>query len=265
MDNRPIGMFDSGIGGLTVFEEVKKKNPKEQIIYLGDTKRFPYGSKSKESIIEISKQCVEFLIQNNVKLIIIACGTATSQAIEVLQQEYDIPIIGIIQPTIEELKSKESKGKIGVIATKGTIRSDAWRTNLIKQIQEIEVINNPTPLLAPLAECGWIDNKVAEAAVYEYMKELKDVDKLILGCTHYPLFTPLIRKELGEKVEIINTGEKVAEYLKRFLEKNDMQSKERKSKDKIYLTDIEEAFIETARIFLPNKEILEEIEKIELN
>lgn len=264
MDNRPIGMFDSGIGGVTVFEEVKKQNPQEQIIYLGDTKRFPYGSKSKEAIIEISKQCVEFLIEKNVKLIIIACGTATSQAIEILQKEYDIPIIGIIQPTILELKSKKAKGKIGVIATAGTIRSDAWRMNLLKQLEEIEVINNPTPLLAPLAECGWIDNKVAENAIHEYMVPLKDVNKIILGCTHYPLFIPIIRKELGENVEIINIGEKLAKYLKTFLEENDIAADEKQNKDKIYLTDIDESFADTAKVFLTNKEILNEIEKVEL-
>lgn len=264
MDNRPIGMFDSGIGGLTVFEEVKKQNPNEKIIYLGDTKRFPYGSKSKETIIEISKQCVEFLINKNVKLIVIACGTATSQALEILQKEYDVPIIGIIQPTISELKRNNTKGRIGVIATVGTIKSDAWRSNLLKQIEEIEVINNPTPLLAPLAECGWINNKVAESTIYEYMKPLKGIDKIILGCTHYPLFTPLIKKELGDNVEIINIGERLAKYLKKFLKENEIYTNEKQAKDKIYLTDIDDAFAETAKIFLSNKEILDDIEKVEL-
>lgn len=264
MDNRPIGMFDSGLGGLTVYAEMKKKIPDEQIIYLGDTKRFPYGSKSKKTIIEISRQCVEFLIQKNVKLIVIACGTATSQSIEILQKEYEIPIIGIIQPTIEELKNRKEKGKIGIIATKGTIQSDAWRIKLLEQIEGIEVINNPTPLLAPLAESGWINNKVAEAAIEEYMKPLKEINHLILGCTHYPLFTPLIRKALGEEVEIINTGEKVASYLQEVLQKDNMRTEKRKKEDKIYLTDIEETFIETAKLFLPNEKILQEIEKIEL-
>lgn len=264
MDNRPIGMFDSGIGGLTVFEEVKKLNPREQIIYLGDTRRFPYGSKSKEAIIEISKQCVEFLINKNVKLIVIACGTATSQTIEVLQKEYDIPIIGIIQPTIEDLKEKKVEGKVGVIATKGTIKSDAWRRNLLNQIEGIQVINNPTPLLAQLAECGWIDNKVAEDAIHEYMKPLKDVNKIILGCTHYPLFIPLIKKELGEGTEIINIGEKLAQYLQMFLKENNMLTDKNGEKDKIFLTDIDETFSETAKVFLTNKEILHEIQKVEL-
>ena len=264
MDNRPIGMFDSGIGGLTVYEEVKKQNPNEQIIYLGDTKRFPYGSKSKEAIIEISKQCVEFLIKKNVKLIIIACGTATSQALEIIQKDYNIPIIGIIQPTIEKLKKKKETGKIGVIATKGTIKSDAWRIALLNNIKGVEVINNPTPLLAPLAECGWVNNKVAESAISEYMKPIKDVDKIILGCTHYPLFTQLIKKELGDNVEIINIGEKLAKYLQKYLNDNDILSKEIQHKDKIYLTDIDETFAETAEIFLTNKEILNEIEKVEL-
>lgn len=264
MDNRPIGMFDSGVGGLTVLAEVKKIVPNETIIYLGDTKRFPYGSKSKETMIEISKQCVEFLMKKNVKLVIIACGTATSQCIEVLQKEYSIPIIGIIQPTISEIKNGKKRGTIGVIATKGTIQSGSWKTHLLEQIEEIEVIDESTPLLAPLAECGWITNKVAQEAIHEYMKPLKEVNQLILGCTHYPLFTSLIQKELGENVEIINTGEKLAKYLKKFLQQTQIECKDKIEKDQIYLTDMEESFIETAKIFLPNKEILEKIRKINL-
>lgn len=263
MDNRPIGMFDSGLGGLTVFAEVKKKIPKEQIIYLGDTKRFPYGSKSKEAIINISRQCVEFLIKKNVKAIIIACGTATSQSIDVLQKEYDIPIIGIIQPTITDLKEKGINGKVGVLATKGTIRSDAWKTKLVEQIKDAQVVNVPAPILAPLAESGWIRNQVAEAAIHEYMKPLKEVKHLILGCTHYPLFTPLIQKELGKQVEIINTGEKLANYLEKILRKHNLQAEEKKEKNKLYLTDIEETFVETAKLFLPNEDILKTIEKID--
>ena len=255
MDARPIGMFDSGVGGLTVLKEVKRLLPNEEIIYLGDTKRFPYGSKSKESIIEISRNCVNYLVSKDVKLIIIACGTATSQSIDVLKKELDIPIIGIIEPTIEYLKeSVTEKEKIGVIATQGTIRSKAWEKNILKSIKNSEVISQETPLLATMAEQGWTNNKVAKYTIKEYMKQFKKVNRLILGCTHYPMFEELIRKELKRKVDIINTGEKVAIYVKKYLQDNDLQNDDKEKKNIIFLTDTESNFINIAKTLL-QKEI----------
>ena len=142
MDNRPIGIFDSGVGGITVLKEIQKKLPSESYIYLGDTKNFPYGDKSKEEIIKFATQNVEYLIKQNVKIIIIACGTATSQAIDILHQKFEIPIIGIIKPTIEYVKNQNYK-EIGVIATEGTIRSGEWEKQLKENISNINVINNP--------------------------------------------------------------------------------------------------------------------------
>ncbi len=254
MDNRPIGMFDSGIGGLTVLKEVKKLLPNEEIIYLGDTKRFPYGSKSKESIIEISRNCVKYLISKDVKLIIIACGTATSQSIDVLKKEFDIPIIGIIEPTIEYLKkSIIQKEIIGVIATQGTIRSKQWEKSILENIKDVEIISEETPLLATMAEQGWTNNKVAKYTIKEYMKKFKKVNRLILGCTHYPMFEELIRKELKRKVDLINTGEKVAEFLKNYLNNNDLLNKNNNGKDSIFLTDTENNFINTAQNILQER------------
>ena len=186
MDNRPIGMFDSGVGGLTVYKEVKKAFPNEQIIYVGDTKRFPYGSKTKENIINASKKCVDFLISENVKEIIIACGTATSRALDTLKATYDIPITGIIEPTVSYIKEKNYKN-IGVIATRGTIESNSWKINLEKKISDVNVYNQECPLLAPMAEEGWTKNEVAKLTIKEYLKnfENKKLDALILGCTHY--------------------------------------------------------------------------------
>lgn len=261
MDNRPIGMFDSGIGGLTVLKEVKKLLPGEEIVYLGDTKRFPYGSKSKEAIIDISRNCVKYLVSKNVKLIIIACGTATSQSIDVLRKEFNVPIIGIIEPTIEYLKQNvKQKEKIGVIATQGTIRSKEWEKSILKNINNVEIISEETPLLATMAEQGWINNKVAKYTIKEYMKKFKKVNRLILGCTHYPMFEELIRKELKKKVDLINTGEKVALFLKEYLENKNLQNNEITSKDEIYLTDTESNSINIAKNILQ-----EEIEVKEAN
>jgi len=262
MDNRPIGMFDSGVGGMTVFLEVMKSFQNENIIYLGDTKRFPYGSKSKETIIELSKKAIDFLISKNVKLIIIACGTATSQALEEVKKIYKIPIIGIIDGTIESIK-KSDKNHIGVIATSGTIKTKAWENAILKNIENSKIISEACPLLAPMAEEGWTNNEVAKYTIREYMKPFKNnkIDKLILGCTHYPLFTKLIKDELGENVEIINTGEKLAEYLYSFLKDNNLNSKETKGEYKIYLTDTECNFINVAEKLIKNEDLVKCIEK----
>ncbi len=155
MDNRKIGIFDSGVGGLTVFSEITKTLPNEDIIYIGDTKRFPFGNKSKESIISISKQIINYLIMQDVKLIVIACGTATSQALEELRKIYKIPIIGIIEPTIQNCINKNTKS-VGIIATKGSIRSAQWEKQIKLKNNKIETISIQTPLLAPMAEEGWI-------------------------------------------------------------------------------------------------------------
>lgn len=254
MNKQPIGMFDSGVGGLTVFSEIVKELPNEDIIYLGDTKNFPYGSKSKEAIIELSKKCVDFLISKNVKLIIIACGTATSQSLETLQKIYNVPIIGIIEPTIYSLKQEENNiENIGVIATQGTIKSKAWEKCILDNLKNVKVYNKACSLLAPMAEEGWVNNEVAYYTIKEYMKDFNNIDKLILGCTHYPLFKDLIQKELGEKVDIINTGEKLAKYLKSYLTENDMQNYDNlKPNYELFLTDTECNFINVAKKLLQN-------------
>ena len=256
MDNRAIGMFDSGVGGVTVLKEVIKNNINEDIIYLGDTKRFPYGSKSKESIIELTKKGIDFLISKNVKAVIIACGTATSQALEEMRKIYNIPIIGIIEPTVNYIKEKENLRNIGIIATSGTIRSMGWQTSILKQIPEAKIKNKACPLLAPMAEEGWTNNEIAKLTIKEYLKEIKDIDCLVLGCTHYPLFKDLIIKELDEKVEIINTGEMVSKNLEEILKMYNIQNElNNKGSYEIYLTDTETNFVNVAGRLLENKDI----------
>jgi len=248
MNSKPIGMFDSGVGGLNVLKEIKKTLPNEDIIYLGDTNNFPYGNKSEQTIIELSRKCVEFLLKKNVKLIIIACGTATSQALDILNKEYDIPIIGILQPTVEYLKTKVKSGQnVGVIATNGTIKSMQWEKRIKEEIKECDVKSMACPLLAPLAEEGWTSNEVAKYTIKEYMKPFKNIDYLVLGCTHYPLFKDLIIEELGKGVDVIDTGEKLGKYLKEYLQNKDFLKDQEKAKYEIYLTDTEANFIEVAK------------------
>ena len=202
MDNRPIGIFDSGVGGITVLKEIQKRLPNENYIYLGDTKNFPYGEKSREEIVKFAIQNVEYLIKQNVKIIIIACGTATSQAIDILQQKFEIPIIGIIKPTVEYIKEKEYK-EVGVIATEGTIRSGEWERQLRKNISNINVINKACPMLATIAEEGRATGIEGRNAIKEYMKSFKEkkINKIILGCTHFPIYEQVIRDELKYDVE----------------------------------------------------------------
>ena len=217
MKNNAIGIFDSGVGGLTVLAEIRKSLPNENIIYLGDTKNFPYGNRSKEEIIQFAKQNVKTLIERGAKVIVIACGTATSQAIDVLKEEFQIPIIGIIDPTVEYIKNQNYR-QIGVIATEGTIRSGAWEKKLKEKMPEIQVINKACPMLATIAEEGKAQSKEGRQVIKEYMVPFKEklIDKIILGCTHYPIYEKIIREELGYEVELINTGITVSKYLKKY-------------------------------------------------
>ena len=267
MNNRPIGVFDSGLGGLNVLKELIKELPNEKYIYLGDTKRFPYGQKSQDAIIEIAKQNVDFLVKQGVKIIVIACGTVTSQAIEVLQKIYEVPIIGIIEPTVLNLRDRidERDNTIGVIATKGTIRSCAWEKKISEYIPNAEIISVSAPLLATMAEEGWISNKVAEYTVREYMKMFKHVDKLILGCTHYPLFKELMRKELSNRIEIIDTGVELAKYLKKKISGFNLETSDSKTGEyELYLTDIDPTFATIATSILNENINIDEIKRLEV-
>lgn len=261
MNKKAIGVFDSGVGGLTVLKELKRILPNENYIYIGDTASFPYGSKSKQTIIELCKRRIENLIEMNVKMIVIACGTATSQALEEMQRIFNIPIVGIIEPTIKYIKDKNFKN-IGVIATTGTIRSNGWQNGIKKLLPNAVIQNKACPLLASMAEEGWTENEIAKLAIHEYLKDLKNIEALILGCTHYPLFKNVIETELGKNVEIINTGEIVAKDVKKYIFDNKIENNEKnKSNTQIYLTDLECNFINVAKKLMNQKDIL--LKKIE--
>lgn len=244
MNTKPIGVFDSGIGGLTVLKQLEELLPKENFIYLGDTLNFPYGEKSKEEIIKISKKNIEYLINQDVKLIIIACGTATSQSIDVMKEIFNIPIIGIIEPTVEHVKNKNIK-EIGVIATTGTIKSKAWEVNLKNKIPNIEIFCQACPVLASLAEEGKAKSKESLDAIHSYMQIFKDnnIKDIILGCTHYPIYDEIIRNEFEYEVNLLNTGKAVASYVKRFLKKkNIVNENNEKFETKIIITKEEKDF-----------------------
>lgn len=248
MNKKAIGIFDSGVGGLTVFKEIRSKLPNENVIYLGDTKNFPYGNKQKEEIIKYAIQNVEILLQKNVKVIVVACGTATSQALDIIKEKFDIPIIGIIDPTVEYIKNQEYK-EIGVIATEGTIRSGAWEERLIQEIPNIKVVNKACPMLATIAERGEARSKQGRKVIKEDMRTIKEkkINKIILGCTHYPIYEEIIREELEYNVELINTGTTVANYLAKYLKENELENNGMMEEEKIYLTKPEKEFKEIAK------------------
>lgn len=220
MDNKSIGIFDSGIGGLTVLKEYIKLLPNENYIYYADTANLPYGDKNQEQIIEYTKNIVETLIEKNVKAIIIACGTASSLAYTYLKEHYNIPIFNIIEPVAKNLKDKN----IGLIATQSSVSSRVWENEILKFNPASNITAVACPKLVPLAEKGLINSSEAENAVQEYLKIFKEnkIESLILGCTHYPLFSNLIQEELGEKMNLINVGTYSASKFKKYLEQNDL-------------------------------------------
>ena len=248
MNENAIGIFDSGVGGLTVFKEIRQAMPYENIIYLGDTKNFPYGNRKKEEIIEFAIHNVEILIQKQVKVIVVACGTATSQALDVLKEKFDIPIIGIIEPTVQYVKNQGYQ-EIGVIATEGTIKSGAWENKLNEKIPTIKVVNKACPMLATIAEEGKAQSTEGRAVIKEYMKPFKEkhIDKIILGCTHFPIYEKIIKEELDYDVELINTGVTVAKYLKKYLYDKGLENDVISKDTQIYLTKPEKEFKNIAK------------------
>lgn len=246
MDQRPIGMFDSGCGGLTVLKEFIKELPHEDFIYYGDTAHLPYGDKSKEKIIEYSEEIVKFLLQKDVKMIVIACGTASAMAYDYLKEKYSgVPIINIIEPTAKEVREKE----IGVIATKGTIKSKAWEKAIIKYHPETHITSVACPLLVPLIEEGFSNHSATNLILLEYLRSFKDISSLILGCTHYPILKEQIQTILGNSINIINAGTYAAqETLKTLNSLHIENSIHHQGTLSFYSSDDFESFKENAKI-----------------
>lgn len=218
-----IGIFDSGVGGLTVVNEVMNVLPNEKIVYFGDTARVPYGSKSKETVTKFAKQIVRFLLTQNVKAVIVACNTASASSYEALLDAFDIPIIEVVRPGVALCLAQPDIRTVGVIGTERTIQSGAYERHLKLNRPGIRVFSKACPLFVPLAEEGWTENAVANMTAGIYLRELieQDVDALILGCTHYPLLKNCIQKTVGDRI-IINPAEAAAREIRRFLEAGDL-------------------------------------------
>ena len=254
--NAPIGVFDSGIGGLTVAREIMRQMPQERIVYFGDTARVPYGSKSKDTVIRYSSQIVHFLREQNVKAIVIACNTASAFALEAVQDKLDIPVLGVIEAGARVAAEETKNKRVGVIGTVGTVGSGIHESYLKRLNPEITVIGKACPLFVPLVEEGWLHDPVTVEVASRYLQELKDeqVDTLILGCTHYPLIRSTIQEVMGEKVRLVNPAYETALELKSLLTKMDLLSTGEQQAEfpyRFYVSDLADEFKEFANSILP--------------
>ena len=252
----PVGVFDSGVGGLTVAREIMRNLPSEKIVYFGDTARVPYGSKSKETVIRYSRQIIRFLQEQQVKAIVVACNTASAFALDTVRDEFDIPIIGVIESGAKVAAARTRNKRVGIIGTVGTVGNGIHAQYLKKLDPEITVFGKACPLFVPLVEEGWLHDPVTVEVASRYLKELqdKDVDTLILGCTHYPLIRSTIRQVMGEEVCLVNPAYETALELGKLLEEQGLSSTGTEQKEfpyRFYVSDLADEFKEFANSILP--------------
>lgn len=255
MDRRPIGVFDSGLGGLTAVAEIMRILPYEEIVYFGDTARVPYGTRGKDTILRYVREDIEFLKSFDIKAIIMACGTASSVALPQIEKEYDIPIIGVVKPASLAAKCATKNKKIGIIGTPATIKSRSYEREILTMLPDAEIYTAACPLFVPLVENGRVDPSdiVLKTMVEEYLTPIKEagVDTLILGCTHYPIIERAIAEFMGNSAYLINPGEAAAEFLKHS-EKTEKSDGERGSY-RFFVSDDRDGFLENASKFLGGK------------
>jgi glutamate racemase len=253
-NNSPIGVFDSGVGGLTVFKEIRKALPNEDIIYLGDTARVPYGTKSQEVVIKYSVQNVNFLLEKNVKAIVVACNTASAASLPYLQEAFpQVNIVGVIDPVVDHIKLNMVKTeKIAVIGTNTAISSGAYQKALTS-MPGIKIFSKACPLFVPLVEEGMFEHEITYSVIDMYLNDIKKekIDAIILGCTHYPMLKNAIKKYLGNEVEVLDTAYYTALDIARILSRNKMYKQvPEKAKNEFYVTDSVVTFKKTAESFL---------------
>lgn len=260
-----IGIFDSGIGGLTVLKEVIKILPSENVIYLGDTARVPYGIRSPETVIRYSFECAQFLLKQNIKILVIACNTASAVALTELKKKIPIPVIGVIEPGAIAAVSATRNKRIGIIGTQATIMSNAYQRAIKEINKEIEVIGIPCPLFVPLVEEGWIEGTITYLIAERYLSGLKDqgVDTVVLGCTHYPLLKDVIQQVMGRDIVLIDSAIETAKIVSKVLSKEGLARAQNDQQIiKFFVTDSPKKFVEVGERFLERK--IENIEKISL-
>lgn len=256
MSWQAIGIFDSGVGGLTVLRELTKALPQEDTIYFGDTARVPYGTKSPDTVIRYSQEIASFLIKRDIKLLVVACNTASAVALPTLRRSLPIPVVGVIEPGAKRAVEVTRSGVVGVIGTSGTIRSSAYSRAIKRLNPDISVLAKPCPLFVPLAEEGWIDNDVTIMTARLYLEELREaqVDTLVLGCTHYPLLKKVIAEVMGPDVTLVDSAEETARTVATILqEKCMLRPPAELGNHHYYVTDVPAGFIRVGNRFLGGK------------
>lgn len=231
MDSRPIGVFDSGIGGLTVVKEIMEQLPNESIVYFGDTARVPYGTKSKETITRYSFQCIKFLLEKNVKAIVVACNTASAASLDIIKESFDIPIVGVVEPGAIAACEVTKLNKIGIIGTESTVSSGAYEKEINVINNDVKMILRACPLFVPIVEEGWQETEIAKLTAKEYLEELKQkgIDALVMACTHYPLLEKTIGELMGDEIKLVNPAFETAKALKKELQQLSIQSRSNKN------------------------------------
>ncbi|HET9229535.1 MAG TPA: glutamate racemase [Thermoanaerobaculia bacterium] len=247
-----IGVFDSGVGGLTVVTALRRRLPRESILYLGDTARLPYGSKSPDTVTRYTRRNIEFLTERGVKAVVVACNTASALALPNLTPE--IPTWGVIEPGARKA-AEVSRGKVGIIATEGTVRSDAYATELRRLRPDLEILSRPCPLFVPLVEEGWHDDPVTEEVARRYLEPLLEagIDTLVLGCTHYPLLKPVLQRVAGPDVVLVDSAEAVAEVVAQGLAERGLEAGDQPPASHLCVTDAGESFRRLAARILGEK------------
>lgn len=255
-DTRPIGIFDSGVGGLTVASQIEKILPEEDIVYFGDTARVPYGTKSKETVTKFSVENVEFLMERDVKLVVVACNTASSLSLDFLKRCFRVPIIGVIEPGAKGAVSTTRSNRVGVIGTNATISSGAYERAIKKINPRISVSTQGCPLFVPLVEEGWLNKDVTRQVASEYLSPLKakKIDTLIMGCTHYPLLRQIIQDVMGRNVMLVDSAKEVAKEARIILDSaGHLNRPGRKGKHSFFVSDEPSRFIRMAERFLKRR------------
>lgn len=267
MDNRPIGVFDSGLGGLTAVKELKKVLPQEDILYFGDTGRVPYGTRSRETIIKYASQDMNFLMKNNVKAVVAACGTVSSVAKEI-GESLGVPYIDVLTPTAQAAVETTKNNRIGITGTNATINSGSFARTISAINKDVSVFTMACPLFVPLVENGFVDpeDEVTRLVAERYLKDIKaaGVDTLILGCTHFPIISDAISKVMGSKVTLIDSGKETARFLAKTLKEKGLLCYEKKTPSyKYFVSDTIDGFINVAELFLGGS-VDGEVERIDI-
>jgi glutamate racemase len=265
VSERAIGVFDSGVGGLTVFKEILRLLPEEELVYLGDTARVPYGTKSPRTVLRYALEAAAFLVEQRVKMLVVACNTASSVALSALEEHFSLPVVGVIDPGARKAASITRNRKVGVIGTEGTIKSGAYTRAIHALNPGIEVFASSCPLFVPLVEEGWAEHPVAHLTAQEYLNPLlnQDIDTLVLGCTHYQLLKSTLRMILGERVELVDSAEETALMVAGLLRKHKLSNLGRPGNPRFFVTDVPTRFERVGGAFLGTS--LRGVEQVELD